>query len=83
MRGKLGVRINIHTLLYIKQISNQDLWYGTENYTQYSIITYMEKESEKEWTYMCMYMCVCVCVCESLCCTLETNTTLLVNQQCK
>ena len=36
--------------------------------TQYSVITYMGKESEKEWIY--------VCITESLCCTPETNTTL-------
>ena len=34
--------------LYIKQIINKDLLYSTENSTQYSIITYMGKESKKE-----------------------------------
>ena len=46
----------MHTLLYIKQISNQDLLYGTENYTRYSVINYMEKESEKEWIYIYIYI---------------------------
>ena len=41
--------MNIHTLLYIKQIINKDLLYSTGNSTQYSVITYMGKESEKEW----------------------------------
>ena len=26
--------------------------YSTGNSTQYSVITYMEKESEKEWIYV-------------------------------
>ena len=43
--------INIHTLLY-KQIINKDLVHSTENSAQYSVITYMGKESEKEWTYV-------------------------------
>ena len=34
--------MNIHTLLYIKQI-NKDLLYSTENSTQYSVITYNGK----------------------------------------
>ena len=44
--------INIYTLLYIKQIINRDLLYSTGNSTQYSVITYMGKESEKEWIYV-------------------------------
>ena len=43
----------------------------------------MGKQSEKEWIYACMCGCVCGCVCayitKSLCCTLETNTTLSIN----
>ena len=42
--------MNIHTLLYIyiKQITNEDLLYSTGNSTQYSMITYIRKETEKE-----------------------------------
>ena len=48
---KLGM--NIHTLLYINWITNKDLLYSTKNSTQYSIITYVGKESEKkEWIYV-------------------------------
>ena len=50
---KLGM--NIHTLLYINCITNKDLLYSTENSTQYSLITYVGKESEKKNGYMCMY----------------------------
>ena len=38
--------------LYIKQITTVDLLYSTGNSTQYSVITYMGKESEKEWMYV-------------------------------
>ena len=42
----------MHTLLCLK--SHKDPLYGTENATQYSVITYMGKESEKEW--ICVYV---------------------------
>ena len=44
------VGINRYTLLYIEQINNKDLLYSTGNYTQYLIITYNRKETEKEYT---------------------------------
>ena len=56
------------TLLYIKQISNKNLWYSTGNSTQYSVMAYMGKESKK--------VDICICITDSLCCTPETNTTL-------
>ena len=40
-------RINIHTLMSIEYVTNQDLLYSRGNCTQYSMITYMRKESEK------------------------------------
>ena len=63
--------INIYTLLYIKQIINKDLLYSTGNSIQYSVITYMGKESEKR-------MDTCIYITESLCYTPETNS--IVNQ---
>ena len=47
--GKInqGVGINIETLVYIKQIINKDLLYSTGKSTQYSVVTYMGKESGK------------------------------------
>ena len=42
---------HIHTTIY-KQIIDKDLLYSTENSTQYCVMTYMEKESEKEWIYV-------------------------------
>ena len=44
--------MNIYTLLYVKQITNRDLLYNTENYTQDSVITSKEKEFEKEYIYI-------------------------------
>ena len=46
--------INIYTLLYIKQINNKDLLHSLGHYTQYLVITYNGKESEKE--YICIYL---------------------------
>ena len=69
-RGKTGcinfkTGFDIHILLYIKQITNNDLEYSTGNSTQYSVMVYMGKGSKKECVYvyewcMCMYMCVLV-----------------------
>ena len=36
--------------------TNSDLLYSTGNYTQYFVITYKGKESEKE--YICMDICI-------------------------
>ena len=60
---------DIYTLLYIKQITNKNLLYNTENSTQYSVMTYMGIESKKK-------VDICICITDSLCCTAETNTTL-------
>ena len=42
------IRIDIYTLLYIKQITNKNLLYSTGNSTQYSLMTYMGIESKKD-----------------------------------
>ena len=52
--------IKIYTLLCINQITNKYLLYSTGNYTQYFVITYKGKISEKE------YICVYVYITESL-----------------
>ena len=44
--------VNIYTLLCIKQINNKDLPYSTGSYSQYFVITYKGKESEKNFIYM-------------------------------
>ena len=55
-------------------MTDENLLYSTRNFTQYFAMTYLGKESEKE--YVCVCVCVCVCGTESLCCTPETNTAL-------
>ena len=42
----------IYALLYMKQIIKKDILHSTGNYTQYFVITYNGKESEKECVYI-------------------------------
>ena len=46
-------RLRTHAL-YIKQITNKDTLHSTVNYTQYFVMTYMEKNL-KQSRYMYMY----------------------------
>ena len=39
----------MYTLLYLKQIANQDLLYSMGSLALYSVITGMGKQFEKEW----------------------------------
>ena len=41
--------LKILTEIKLKQTTNKDLLYSTGNSTQYSVMTYMGKESKKEW----------------------------------
>ena len=50
--GGINWEIDTNTVLYIKQITNKDLLCSIGNYIQYSIMTYMGKESKKEWMYV-------------------------------
>ena len=43
----LDLEINIYTLLHLKYITNEDLLYSIGNSTQFFVITYMKKETEK------------------------------------
>ena len=43
---------DICTLPLIKQINNKDIFHSTGNSTQYSVVTYMGKESKKEQIYV-------------------------------
>ena len=43
------IGIDIH--IYITWIINKDLLYSTGNSAQYSAMTYMRKESKKEWIF--------------------------------
>ena len=60
----------MYTLLYRKQVNNKDLLYSKGNYTEYPVIIYNGKESEKICIHTYIY------IIESLCCTLETKAQL-------
>ena len=61
--GSLGLAW--HTIVYGMDGQWEPL-HSTGNSAQYSVITYMGKESEKEWT----------CITALLCCTVEINTKM-------
>ena len=42
---------HIYTVIY-KNITNKDLLYRMWNSAQYSVMTYMRRESKKEWIYV-------------------------------
>ena len=39
------IGLDIYTILHMKQITNEDSLYSTENSTQYFVMAYMVKES--------------------------------------
>ena len=47
-----------YSLLHMKYITNKNLLCSTENSTQYSVMTYMTKESKKEWIYIYAHVCI-------------------------
>lgn len=49
---KWEVGTDIFPLLYIEWLGNKDLLYSPGKSTQYSVVTYMGKEFEKEWIYV-------------------------------
>jgi len=42
-----GFEIDVDTLLYLKQITNEDLLYGTGDSARYTIITKWEKNGKR------------------------------------
>ena len=63
------VGTDVYMLLYIKQMGDKELLDSTGKLTQYCVVPYMGKESEKEWVSVCS-------ITDSLCCTSETKTIL-------
>ena len=55
MNWEIG--FDIYTLLYIKQITDENLLDSMGNSSQCSVSTSMGRKSKK---WMCVYMCVCV-----------------------
>ena len=73
-RGKAGsweIGLDVYILLSIsiKQITNKNLPYSTENSTQSSVMTYMGKEPPKK-------VDVYICITDSLCCTTGAKRAL-------
>ena len=60
----------MYTLLCLKWIPNKDLLYSTWNSAQYYVVAWMAGEFGGERIY--------ICVAESLHCSPETVTTLLI-----
>ena len=67
-RNKLGDSDWVDTLLCIKHKTSKNLQYSTGKSTQDSVMACMGKGSLKNGRY--------IYITYSLCCTLETNTTL-------
>ena len=68
--------INRYTPIPVKQITNTDLLYSTENYTEYFGISYKGTKTLIH-TYIYIYVCIYhTQITESLSYTPETNTTL-------
>ena len=61
--------MDMHTLLYLKWVTNKDLLYSTWDSVQCYIAAWMREEFGGEWIHV--YMA------ESLCCSLETVTLLI------
>ena len=63
-----------------KKNMKRQLLYSTGNYTQYLVITYNGKESEKEYIYYIIYiklnLNICIYKNGSLSCIPETSRTL-------
>ena len=61
--------MDMYTLLYLKWISNKDLLYSTWNSVQCYVAAWMGGELGRE----------CICMAESLRCSAETITALLIS----
>ena len=65
--------MDMNTLLYLKWITNKDLPYSTWNSAQCYMAAWMGGEFGGEWIH------TCTCMAESIHCSLETITTLLIS----
>ena len=66
--------MDMYTLLYLKQVTNQDLLYSTRNSAQCSVATWMEEEFGGEWILW-------ICMAESLCRPPESTTALVISYE--
>ena len=74
MRGRniQEVGIDMYTLPYLKWVINKDLLYSTGNSAESYVAAWMGGEIGGR-------IGTCVCMAESLCCSPETITTLLIS----
>ena len=54
MLGRINweIGIGVYTLLLLDYITNKTLLNSTENFIQYSVMTYKGIESKQEWIYV-------------------------------
>ena len=69
MNWEIGIDICTLLILCIKQITSGNLLYTMGNSTQCSMVPLMGRKSKKRGD-------ICIRIADSLCCTVETNTTL-------
>ena len=70
--------MDMYTVLYLKWVSNNDLLNSTWNSAQCYVAAWVGGDFGGEWIHVYMYGS------ESLCCSPETVTTLLINiRPCK
>ena len=62
----------MYTLLHLKLVTNKDLLCNTEHSVQCYVVAWMGREFKGR-------MDTCTCMAESLCCSPETITTLLIS----
>ena len=62
--------MDMYTLLFLKWIANKDLLYGTGNSAQSYVAAWMGGSLGR--------MDTCLCLAESLCCSSESITVLLI-----
>ena len=65
------LEMDMYTLLYLKWVTNKDLLYSTWNSAQYYVAA--------GWEGVWGRMETCICMAESLCCSPETITILLIS----
>ena len=73
--GERAVRefgMDMYTLLYLKWITNKDLL------LEFCSMLCGSLDGKGVWGRMDMYGCICICIVESLHCSPETITTLLI-----
>jgi len=67
-----------HTAVFKMDNRQGPILYSTENSAQCHVAAWMGGEFRGEWLHLYMYIYMYMCMAESLCCSPETITTLLI-----